>query len=183
MAMDDEAARTQQIEEALKHALARQQVEKVAELDLTMLAVDVEALIGMVPPPNPLDPEGEAIYRAEFAKISAVRPEEAETGAALNARVFANLAKRQGISPLALYRQYNVGIEMGGPATTGALRQVGQETPEFRAWFGDSKVVDEAGQLIGIASIDDLLEVLAEEMSELAKIVAREQAHEVQARK
>jgi hypothetical protein len=64
--MDDEAARTQQIEEALKHALARQQVEKVAELDLTMLAVDVEALIGMVPPPNPLDPEGDGLTTKEL---------------------------------------------------------------------------------------------------------------------
>ena len=65
MAMVDEAVRTQQIEEALKHALARQQVEKVAELDLTMLAVDIEALIGMQPV-NPLDPEGDGLTPKEL---------------------------------------------------------------------------------------------------------------------
>ncbi|MBI2296080.1 MAG: CBS domain-containing protein [Betaproteobacteria bacterium] len=44
-------------------------------------------------------------------------------------------------------------------------------------------IVDRGGQLIGIVTIDDLLEVLAEELTELARIVARERAHEAQARK
>jgi CBS domain-containing protein len=59
------------------------------------------------------------------------------------------------------------------------------ETMEIMRYKGVRRmpVVDSAGQLVGIASIDDLLEVLAEEMTELAKIVARERAHEVQARK
>ena len=39
------------------------------------------------------------------------------------------------------------------------------------------------GQLIGIVTVDDLLEILAEELSELAKIVAHEQSHEAVARK
>ena len=71
MAMVDEAVRTQQIEEALKHALARQQVEKVAELDLTMLAVDIEALIGMQPV-NPLDPEGDGLTPKELNAANAL---------------------------------------------------------------------------------------------------------------
>ncbi|MDH3286882.1 MAG: CBS domain-containing protein [Betaproteobacteria bacterium] len=59
------------------------------------------------------------------------------------------------------------------------------ETMEIMRYKGVRRipVVDSAGQLIGIASIDDLLEVLAEEMTELAKIVTRERVHEVQARK
>jgi CBS domain-containing protein len=43
--------------------------------------------------------------------------------------------------------------------------------------------VDAGGQLVGIVTVDDLLEVLSEELSELAKIVAREQSHEATARK
>jgi Mg/Co/Ni transporter MgtE len=39
------------------------------------------------------------------------------------------------------------------------------------------------GQLVGIVTIDDLLEVLAEQMTELARIVAREQAREAAARR
>lgn len=44
-------------------------------------------------------------------------------------------------------------------------------------------VVDSANRLIGIVTIDDLLEVLAEELTNIAHIVAREQTHEKQARK
>lgn len=65
MAMVDETVRTQQIEEALKHALARQPVEKVAELDLTKLAVDIEAVIGAADV-HPLDPEGDGLTPAEL---------------------------------------------------------------------------------------------------------------------
>lgn len=59
------------------------------------------------------------------------------------------------------------------------------ETMEIMRYKGVRRipVVDSNGQLVGIASIDDLLEVLAEELSELAKIVSRERVHEVQARK
>jgi len=44
-------------------------------------------------------------------------------------------------------------------------------------------IVGDDGQLVGIVSIDDLLEVLAEQMTDLTKIVSREQAHEAQARR
>lgn len=61
----DESQRTQQIEDALKHALLRQPVEKVAELDLTKLAVDIEAVLG-VGGPHPLDPEGDGLETDEL---------------------------------------------------------------------------------------------------------------------
>ena len=60
----DESRRTQQIEDALKHALLRQPVEKVAELDLTKLAVDIEAVIGAGL--HPLDPEGDGLELDEL---------------------------------------------------------------------------------------------------------------------
>lgn len=63
MAMDEEL-RTSQIEDALRHALNRQGVEKVADLDLTKLAVDIEAVIGVAP--NPLDPEGDGLRTNEI---------------------------------------------------------------------------------------------------------------------
>jgi CBS domain-containing protein len=43
-------------------------------------------------------------------------------------------------------------------------------------------VIDAAGTLAGIVSADDLLAYLADEMGELARISARQQAHEVRAR-
>jgi len=39
-------------------------------------------------------------------------------------------------------------------------------------------VVDRSGGLVGIIALDDLIQLLAEEMSELAKLISREQAHE-----
>ena len=43
-------------------------------------------------------------------------------------------------------------------------------------------VIDAAGALAGIVSADDLLAYLADEMGELARISARQQAHEARAR-
>jgi CBS domain-containing protein len=43
-------------------------------------------------------------------------------------------------------------------------------------------IVGKSGELIGIVSIDDLLEVLAEEISELAKVISREQSRETATR-
>jgi Mg/Co/Ni transporter MgtE len=39
-------------------------------------------------------------------------------------------------------------------------------------------VVEPKGSLIGIISLDDLIQLLAEEMSELGKVIVREQALE-----
>jgi len=39
-------------------------------------------------------------------------------------------------------------------------------------------VLDQEGTLVGIVSIDDLIELLADEMSELAKLISKEQAEE-----
>lgn len=44
-------------------------------------------------------------------------------------------------------------------------------------------VVDREGQLVGIVTVDDLLEVLAEELTDLTRIVSKEQAREAQTRK
>lgn len=44
-------------------------------------------------------------------------------------------------------------------------------------------IVDTDNRLVGIVTIDDLLEVLAEELTDIARIVAREQTHERQLRK
>ncbi len=41
------------------------------------------------------------------------------------------------------------------------------------------QVVDRDGALVGIISLDDLVQLLAEEMGELGKLIAPEQAHEV----
>lgn len=44
-------------------------------------------------------------------------------------------------------------------------------------------VVNSEGSLVGIVSVDDLVELLAEELSQLAKLIAREQKREAELRR
>ncbi|MBM3739323.1 MAG: CBS domain-containing protein, partial [Acidobacteria bacterium] len=43
-------------------------------------------------------------------------------------------------------------------------------------------VVRESGELVGILTLDDLLGLLAEEMGEVSKLIAREHSRELRAR-
>ena len=43
-------------------------------------------------------------------------------------------------------------------------------------------IVDEAGQLVGIVTVDDLLEILGEQLGALQKIIGREQSREARMR-
>lgn len=44
-------------------------------------------------------------------------------------------------------------------------------------------VVDEEESLVGILTVDDIVQLMAEEMAELGKLITKEQAHEAEARK
>jgi len=43
--------------------------------------------------------------------------------------------------------------------------------------------VDNEGALIGIISADDFIELLADELGDLAKLISREQKHEAEVRR
>ena len=78
-----------------------------------------------------------------------------------------------------------VGDIMGQELITAREKEGLLETMEIMRYKGVRRlpIVDHDGQLVGIVTIDDLLEVLAEELNELAKIVAREPSREAAARK
>jgi CBS domain-containing protein len=44
-------------------------------------------------------------------------------------------------------------------------------------------IVGESGELVGIVSVDDLIEMIAEELGELSKLIAREQGREARLRR
>ena len=44
-------------------------------------------------------------------------------------------------------------------------------------------IVNLRGELVGIVSVDDMIEILAEELSEISKLIAREQGREVRLRR
>jgi CBS domain-containing protein len=73
-----------------------------------------------------------------------------------------------------------VGDIMGEPLVIARESEGLLETMEIMRYKGVRRlpIVGADGQLIGIVTIDDLLEVLAEQLTELAKVVAREQVRE-----
>lgn len=72
-----------------------------------------------------------------------------------------------------------------GPRLVTAREKEGVfETIQLMRFNGVRRIpiVDEQGALAGIVSVDDLIELLAEEMTELAKVIYREQAQEARLR-
>jgi CBS domain-containing protein len=85
-----------------------------------------------------------------------------------------------GLDPSSL----QVGDIMGDELLTAAEHDDVYETIERMRFRGIRRVpvVNAAGGLTGIISADDLLEFLADEMSELSRISGHQQAHEKSAR-
>lgn len=78
-----------------------------------------------------------------------------------------------------------VGEIMGQTLVTVRETEDAYEALERMRWEGIRRmpVIDENGALIGIVTLDDLLEILAEEMNKMAKLISREQLREKQSRK
>ena len=78
-----------------------------------------------------------------------------------------------------------VGDIMGGELVVGRERGTLLEITEIMRFKGVRRlpIVGDDGQLVGIVTTDDVLELLADELNELAKVVAREQSNESAARR
>lgn len=61
----------------------------------------------------------------------------------------ATQAERLGMTPAEFDARYQLTVA-AGDASGGALRQTAIDTPEFRAWFGESKVVNGRGQPMAV---------------------------------
>ena len=82
-------------------------------------------------------------------------------------------------------RTITVGDIMGEALVTAREKEGLLETMEIMRYKGVRRlpIIGGDGQLVGIVTIDDLLEVLAEQLTELARIVSREQALEAAGRR
>jgi predicted transcriptional regulator len=78
-----------------------------------------------------------------------------------------------------------IGDIMNAELTTVQESQGVLETMEVMRFKGVRRlpVVDSGGGLVGIVTIDDFLEVLAEEFTDLTRIISKEQAREMHSRK
>lgn len=87
----------------------------------------------------------------------------------------------QGLDPAGL----SVGEVMSGnPVTVRERDGVFETVASMRsAGVRRTPVVDSNGTLVGIVSLDDVLELMAEELGNLANVVRQEKLHEIEARK
>jgi len=86
-----------------------------------------------------------------------------------------------GLDPSVLTAGDIMGPELEtAPDDQGVFETISQMR---RAGVRRIPVVNKQGYLVGIISIDDLIQLLAEEMGELAKLISREQRKEAHARR
>jgi len=80
---------------------------------------------------------------------------------------------------------YTVGDLVARELVTVAEEQGVFETIQQMRMSGVRRmpVVDRAGSLVGIISVDDLIQLLSDEMNELAKLIAREQVLEAESKR
>lgn len=81
--------------------------------------------------------------KAQLDAVNRFTPEVNDAYAALHSSFYAAQADRLGVTPEVFAAAHPVKFQAQG-VTEGSLSQR-EETPEFKSWFGDSKVVDAQG--------------------------------------
>lgn len=87
--------------------------------------------------------------RDELNAINRFRPDVNEAYATMVGEFFGSMAQRVGMTPEQLFEKYRLRTVDESVAGGKQFDQTGRiitDTPAFRAWFGDSKVVDENGR-------------------------------------
>lgn len=87
--------------------------------------------------------------RDELNAINRFRPDVNEAYATLVGEFFGSMAQRVGMTPEQLFEKYRLRTVAESVAGGQQFDQTGRiitDTPAFRAWFGDSKVVDAQGK-------------------------------------
>lgn len=88
----------------------------------------------------------DAIYEQVKATGRIVDAKEARTAAQFYRDFVITQAARRGVTPEQFHAQYPLQVKREDGQTGARFDQLRTDTPEFKAWFGDSKVVDEKGQ-------------------------------------
>jgi hypothetical protein len=94
--------------------------------------------------------DAQKVYDTLLTRVEGAKrfsPDANKKYAALQQAYFITKAKKLGIKPSELLAQFNIQVQAEKTGAATELEQRPQtETPEFKAWFGESKVVDAAGK-------------------------------------
>ena len=88
----------------------------------------------------------DAIYEQVKATGRIVDAKEARTAAQFYRDFVITQAARRGVTPEQFHAQYPLQVKREDGQTGARFDQLRTDTPEFKAWFGDSKVVDAEGK-------------------------------------
>lgn len=99
-------------------------------------------------PPSPVQtPRNQAELEQTYKTTFGLDEPKAKAAAVVTDRIFDTIARRKGITKEAAYAEVGFKKSNVSEVGKGAKFQGAQtDTPEFKRWFGDSKVVDESGK-------------------------------------
>jgi hypothetical protein len=141
-----ENARLDDNPETLSSADAKAEV-KIAE---EMIKADAERVMQQAADQDAWAQSADEVYQAVLADLNTANrftPEVNEVYAILTRDLFSSLASRVGMTPREFFQKYRLrsaGQSQGGQELSQDGIQT--DTPAFREWFGNSKVVDESGK-------------------------------------
>lgn len=86
------------------------------------------------------------IFQAQLDTAAKFRPEVNKAYAELLGNFVVTQAERAGLTPQEFQQRYRLGVQATEPVGGQRLEQAAIESPEFKAWFADSKAVDAQGR-------------------------------------
>ncbi|NYT44606.1 hypothetical protein H0A64_07170 [Alcaligenaceae bacterium] len=115
---------TEQLEQEVEQAVAGQQADSAARASVEVVRENI---------------------KAQLDTANRFTPQVNDAYASMVGEFYAAQAARMGITPEAMFERYPLRVVAENVADGQQFDQAAVDTPEFREWFGDSKVVDEAG--------------------------------------
>lgn len=117
-----------------------------AELTQQYLAQEAERVLAQAADTSAWQQSSEAVKTTILEQLNTAgrfTPDVNEAYATLQSNFFSTMAARVGMTPQELYQRYQLKVAAKGQG--GAVLNADVTTPEFREWFGESKIVDTDG--------------------------------------
>jgi hypothetical protein len=144
--MAKQEARTQELIEIARGDVKDPEVQKV-RTSLAKQGIEWRETPTSKQPSPVQTPRNQAELEQTYKTTFGLDEPKAKAAAVVTDRIFDTIARRKGITKEAAYAEVGFKKSNVSEVGKGAKFQGAQtDTPEFKNWFGDSKVVDESGK-------------------------------------